>query len=108
MMEPVDENLFSVLSEAHDLARSNLVRALLNGAAALLVLCTVALADRAFIGAPGFLGSLSESAINALWASKWLFALGALLYMLWSLGHAYISWRHLREARYLWMRVDHG
>lgn len=108
MMESDEDNVFSVLSKAEDLAYSNFFRALLNGFAAFLVLFLIFFPDRELIGVPFFAESLSSASLDVLWASKWLVAFGAALYMLWAFGHLYISWKHLREARYLWTRLDHG
>ena len=100
------EAVFAVLSDTQDLARFNLVKAFLNAFAGILILALVALADRGLFNSIDW--AQFKTSYEVLWAAKWIVAIGSCLYIFMSLGHAYVSWRHICEARYLWRRLDHG
>jgi len=99
------EAVFAVLSDTQDLARSNLVKAFLNAFGGYMVLALVVLADHGLFNSFEF--AQFKSSYEVLWAAKWIVAIGSCLYVFMSLGHAYVSWRHICEARYLWRRLDH-
>lgn len=102
------ENLLAVLNEAQDIARCNIVKAILNVFAGFLVLALVVLADHGFLTISELVQPLSKTSYDALWAAKWILAIGSSLYIFVSLGHVYMCWYHVREGRNLlkWMKYN--
>lgn len=100
------ERVFAVLSEAQDLARANLVKALTRVFGGLLLLTFLVVADYPLFHLASLIDSLSQHERSTLQVLRWMILACSAVYVFAAAGHAYISWRHTREARLLWHRVD--
>jgi hypothetical protein len=84
-------------------ARRNALLALIQAAAALLLLVLAVLLD--YPGVLDLISGLLPTTFaphpEVLWVVKWSFAIGAFLYLIFALYFLLISMAHLRRARFL-------
>ena len=99
------ELVIRALCDAQDYAHVNFVRALCLMAFGILVTAML-FADAPLMRVISYNNALSPNGWQAILGLRWTFFLGAAVYTLIAIGHAWVAWKQGREARSLWRTYE--